>query len=262
MIALNELIEKKNEFEKAYEAIGINENLNPIIELENKRKTIQLEVEKLRADCNKKCSKMAKIREKNEDTKPLLDEICELEKAIKKLEKDLSFYEKRINQKLNRLHNLPDNLNSLNLQIETEHNHSNFTEFASFLKSFMQSSFSLKSLNGYIKKFKNRVFEENELPKCIFLRNGILLLIPDTEIDKTMDNLLNYCSKNAMNIISLSVKNLKKSSSAEYQVQLNSHRHIKIRLKREFYTRKYKIKYKNKSLDMNRFVNQINIKYL
>ena len=262
MIALNDLIDNIERYEQAYNLMGLNENLNSIVDLENKRKVVQLEAEKMRADCNALCSKMADVRKKNEDTEPSLTEILELNKQISKLSRELDSYEKRINLKLDRLHNLPDELNTLNLQIETKNNQSNFTEFTSFLKSFMQSSHSLKSLAGYIKKFKNRVFTEDELPKCIFLRNGIMLLVPDYKTNETMNKLLDYFKEKCMNIIQLSVKYLKKSSSAEYQIQLNNHRHIKVRLKREYFSRKYKIKYKNKELDMTKFVNQINIMYL
>ncbi len=262
MIALNELLNQREKYEETYKAMGLKENLNSIVELESKRKKLQLKAEELRAKNNRDCANIAKLRKGNLDTTSAMHDILETEKEIKSLQKDLSFMEKCINSKLKKLHNLPDSLNELNLQIDTKGNKSNFTEFTSLLKSFMNSYNSLHTTTGYVKKLKMRVFDESELPICVFSRNGILILVPDYDLDKTLKKLFNYFNENAMNVVQLSFKNLKKSSTAEYLIQFNEKQIIKLELKREFYTRQYKLKYKNKSLDMTKFVNQIDIMYL
>lgn len=262
MIALNELLQNTEKFSKAYKLMGLNVNLKTIVDLENKRKKIQLEYEDLRAQSNKLCSQTALIKKSGKDVASHINEIEKIDSKITSLDLQLKLFEKKINSKLKLLHNLPDFNNEINEQIETSGKESSFNEFSSFLKSMMPSKPSIRSAKHCIKKLKNRMFEQSELPNCTFARNGIVILLTENETNKMIDKILNYFKSNCMNIVRLSVNNLEKSSSSEYLVQINKYKHLKMKVKREFFTREYKIKYKNSSLDMTKFVNQINIKYL
>jgi hypothetical protein len=259
MIALHELIKNRENFETAYKFLGLSENISEIIKLEDERKKVQLDYEAIVAKTNLSCSEIAKLRKQNLDTNTKIKEIECDEKKIKKLQKHLDIYEHKINSKLNKLHNLPDQLNEKNIQIETKNKSSDFNDFSSFLKSLMQNYCSSEKINKYLKKLKNRVFDESELPQCIFLKNGTLLLVSDTNLDFILGQLLQFFKENCMNIVMLSAKSIDKSSTTEYLVQLNKNEFLKLSLKREFFTRQFKIKYKNQSLDMTKFVEQINI---
>lgn len=262
MIALDQLIKYHEEFSKIYKLMGLNVNLNSIINLENKRKEFQLEYENLRATSNKLCSKMSSLKKQNKNVLGELEKIKKINKEIKTLENKLKYYERKINLKLKHLHNIPDFCNEFNEQIDTDKNQSSLTEFSSFIKSMMPSKHSLKSVKTCLKMLKNRVFNEDELPICTFARNSIVILVTDTEVDSLIQKFMDYFIKNCKTIVKVSIKNLEKSSCFELLVQLNKTKYLKFKVKREFLTREYKIKYKNNSLDMTKFVNQINIKYL
>lgn len=262
MIAFNKLLENIDEYSHIYELMGVKENLTPFVELENKRKDIQLKLESARAKCNKLCSQMADLRKSGKDTAPLLKEIKELEYLMKVLQGQLDFYGRRIDDKLKLLHNIPDKYNELNLQIETSKKATSDAELAVMLKSFMPSKHSIRSIKGYIKSQKNKLFEESDLPVCTFTRTGITILTTDTAVDDVMKKLLDFFLKNSLNMVCVSFKGMKKSSCQEYMVELRKSKYLRLELKREFFTREFKIKYKNKKEDMTKFVNQIDIKYL
>ena len=119
MIAFNKLLENIDEYSHIYELMGVKENLTPFVELENKRKEIQLKFESARSNCNKLCSQMAQTRKSGGDTSDLLKEIKELEFLMRILQNQLDFYSRRIDDKLKLLHNIPDKYNELNVQIDT-----------------------------------------------------------------------------------------------------------------------------------------------
>ena len=52
-----------------------------------------------------------------------------------------------------------------------------------------------------------------------------------------------------------------KPSSSEYFVHLKRKTYLKIAFKREFFTRELRIKYRDKTIDMTKFINQININF-
>ena len=108
MIALDQLIKYHEEFSKIYKLMGLNVNLNSIINLENKRKEFQLEYENLRATSNKLCSKMSSLKKQNKNVLGELEKIKKINKEIKTLENKLKYYERKINLKLKHLHNIPD----------------------------------------------------------------------------------------------------------------------------------------------------------
>ena len=67
MIALNELIKNKEIFEDKYKAKGKKTNLKKILDLENKRKILQLKTESDRATCNKLCASVANLKNNDEN---------------------------------------------------------------------------------------------------------------------------------------------------------------------------------------------------
>lgn len=262
MIALNKLLENIEEYSHIYELMGKKENLGVFVELENKRKEIQLKFESARSSCNKLCSKMAEVRKEEKDPAPLLKEIKDLEFSIKTLQFQLDFYGRRIDEKLKLLHNIPDKFNDINLQIDTEKKASSDAEFANMLKLIMPTKHTIRSMNGFIKSQKGKLFQENELPYCVFARNGITILVTDNEVDALFKKFIEFFIKNSLNMVCVSFKELSKSSTQEYMIELRKSKFLRLELKREFFTREFKIKYKNTKEDMTKFVNQINIKYL
>ena len=78
---------------------------------------------------------------------------------------------------------------------------------------------------------------------------------------KRWQNCILHFKENSISIIKQSIQSLKSSSSKEYLIHLNNNLYLKLELKREFFSRKYKIKYHDNKTDMTKFVNQIDIKF-
>lgn len=261
MIALNELLENFETYQKAYSEMGLKINLNTFVSLENKRKETQLKAEKTRSTCNNLCSQVADKRKQNNDTEDLIKQIELLDKKHKKLQKQLYFQGKKIDKKLKKLRNIPDTMNKKHLQIKTQKTDSTVSELIQFLGTICKSQHNECSIIEYLEDQKNKLFKESELPQMIVCKNGILLLCSAREYPKLTEQLINYLSKNAKSLIKHSIYKMKKSSSSEYFVHLMRKTYLKIAFKKEFFTREYKIKYRDTQIDMTKFVNQINIMF-
>ena len=77
--------------------------------------------------------------------------------------------------------------------------------------------------------------------------------------DKIESELINFFKENALATIKLRTKQLRKECSSEYFIHLNKSEWMRVRCTREFHTRAHNVKYRDKSVDMTKFVNQINV---
>ena len=259
MIALNELIKDIDKYESAYKLMGQKINLKSYVRLENKLRNAGLDFEHSRSNCNKKCGELIKKQADNIDTKVELAEIVSLDKQTLNLQSKFNKINKKINKKLEKLPNLPDEKNVSNLQIDTSKTNSNIEDFKAFIeKSFKTDSVS-QNAKAFVKQETDKLFQEEDLPQITYCNNGIVVFSKKDGVDDILNLFLNYFKENSISIIKLSIKSLEKSSTQEYLVHLNQDLYLKVELKREFFSRKYKIKYHDNKTDMTKFVNQINI---
>lgn len=259
MIALNELISKKAEFEEKYRKMRFRAKISDICELEDERKVVQLKYEKLRSELNKKCSNIATLRNKNLDTISAMQEIEADEKEVFKLEKVLENYAKKINHLLETLPNLPDEV-VLNDEIVSETKNSlTYDE----IKEFFEEKFNIvtysQNLNKYTKSLKKRVFAENELPFAAVCNDGISVFACDFDVEEDFKQILEFFKANSKMVVKIASRHADKSSAQEYAIVLGKFQ-AKLCLAREYYTREFSVKYRNLSIDMTKFVNQIILK--
>ena len=259
MIALNELLENFDEYQNTYQEMGLKIKLNTFVVLENKRKLIQNDFETTRSECNKLCKTVAEKRKNNEDTTEILRKITSLDKLNKKLEKQLMYQGKIIDKKLKKLRNLPDTLNKKHLQIKTQKTPSTVSELISHLGTICNSEHSEFKVQDYLETQKNKLFKEIELPSMTVCKDGLLLLCTAREREDFCTGIIEYLKNNSLSLVKHSIYKMKKSSSSEYFVHLKRKTYLKVSFKKEFFTRELKIKYRDSSIDMTKFVNQINI---
>ena len=74
-----------------YNKMGFKTNLNYFVEQEEERKKLQLEFEHLRANCNKQCNILAKIKKNGEDFSDIFGEILTNEKILDDMQ--MCYYE-------------------------------------------------------------------------------------------------------------------------------------------------------------------------
>lgn len=262
MIALNELLDNFDKYQTAYLLIGEKANLKTFVRLENKLKNAGLKFENTRALCNKKCGELIKLQANNQDTKAELKEILLLDKKALNYQKKFNKINSKINAKLKRLKNLPDNDNLMNLQVETLNITSTLYDLNQFLKAnFKCNTVSNLTTENFIKGESEKLIEENNLPCVNFCKNGIVLLCTCENTQTILNNLLEYFKSHSISLIEHSIKYLKKSSAQEFLIHLNKNLYVELELKKEYFSRDYKIKYRDSKTDMTKFVNQINIMY-
>lgn len=267
MIALNELLDNLNYYQEMYNKMNFNIDLNYFYQKEVERKNLQLQFENLKASCNKLCNTLAKMKAKKENFSFIFQEILKNEKTLNQMQKDLDVYNDEINKNLRKLPNLPDEFLPENEFIKTNQKSISFVDFINkidkTLKQFSSKTQFLKTPetkpNLYLSKIKNQVFEEKDSVQKINCGEQILLLIPDYLTKDLINNLLGILKEDALNLKKIKTSLISRSSICEYIAKLNECESVKISLKGEFYTRLYNIKYKNKSIDMTKFLNQINI---
>ena len=261
MIALNELIKDIEKYKTAYKLMGIKTNLNIFVVLENKLRTAGQNFEHSRSTCNKKCGELIKKQSNNIDTRAELAEIEKLDKHTQILQNKFNKINKKINRKLEKLPNLPDEDNVTHLQIETSKTTSSIENLISFVEKLYKFNSSNQSLSSFLKGETDKIYAEENLPQTTICKDGILIFTKKDAVNDIFEQLLNYFKENSISIIKQSIKSLKRSSSKEYLIHLNQNLYLKLELKREFFSRKYKIKYHNNATDMTKFINQINIKF-
>lgn len=259
MIALNELIKNSSLFESRYALKGVRQNLTKIFVLEEKRKKLQLKTEKMRAECNKLCGKIADLRNAKDNLSNKIKEITYLDKQILKNNKTLERQNIKINAELKKLHNLPDATNERNIQYATENKKSTIEDLQKFLNTCCDCDTEEfdKNIKNKLVDLKNFILDK--IPIIYKCANGFLILSSKEEFEKIKLEIINYFKKNSINLIEKSCKMIQKHCSAEIVAKINNSQEINIEIVREFMTRDYRIKYHNSNVDMTNFANQINI---
>jgi len=258
MIALNELIKNRELFERRYLLKGKKVSLNKIFLLEQKRKKLQLETESMRATCNKFCGQIAEKRSSSEDISTLISEIEDIDKNITKNSKILLGQTLKLDKMLQKLHNLPDDENQSNLQLETLGKSSSLQNLETFLNKIAQILPYDESINKLLKKKQNYLF--SELPTIAKCSDGFMILLKKDQFEEIKTKILDYFKNNAQHIIKFSIKKLPKHCTDAYLVHLDKALSLDIEIVKEFESRKYKIKYRDVQADMTKFVCQINIR--
>lgn len=268
MIALNELIEKKTLFEERYNYLGYKNEVEEIINLEKERKVLQLAYEKLRSDTNKLCHELALKKINNRNIDEIYQNIILNEKQLSIHEKKLNELNVIINKKLNKLPNLPDEILLENKLISKNKNSITLNNFKQFLfeNTYNENILNLKdksSLNSKIalKQISNYIFDDNQIINITLKNNRLVILLPHLKYNNFIEKLFEYLKQNSSKFWQIKTSKILTSSTNEYVARLNNAT-LKIEIKNEYYTRQYKIKYKNKLEDMTRFLKQININFL
>ena len=264
MIALNELIKNIEKYKFSYQFLNCEADLDVILNLEKERKVFQLEYEDLKAKTNKLCHDLAIKKNNNELVNETYNQILKNEINIKKYEEKLEPLTKLINKNLSKLPNLPDEILKENFILNTTSKQSSLHTFYDYILKLnnykiIEKHSNLRNINLVLKEFSNYVFE-NEQPIIIKNKSSFIIFIPVDNIENYINNLISYLKDNCEKLIAIKTKNIKKSSSFELDLILNRKEKIRIEIKKEFFTRKYNIKYKNTLTDMTNFFNQINIK--
>lgn len=259
MIAFDDFLNNIEKYKLAYKAMGININYNKFFKLEDKRRHLQKLSEENRAKCNKLCGKIAELRNNNQNVSKLIEEITNLDKSVNYYNKRIDAIGKVINKKLNKLPNLPDELNTSNLQLETKNKESSINDLLEFSNNVSNLEKSNYSIKKYIRIQRGKIFEQSKEESITKCKNGLVILIKNENTNDIFNKIFDYFKENSLNIIKLSIFKIKKESASEYLIQLNSNTYLKLDFVREYYTRKYSIKYKNIREDATKFVNQINI---
>ena len=266
MIALNELMENKSIFEERYKFLDCEDKIEKIIELEYERKILQLQYEKLRSDMNKLCHELAINKSQNQNLDEIFNTIISNEKELNFEEKKLNKLNKIINQKLNKLPNLPDEILEENKVISKNKISLNSQELKQFIQNNFINDYVVNSKNNEklkskdcLKEYSNYIFEDNQI-LMIDSNNGLVILLSHIKFNDYIQKIFDYLKHNSAKFWQLKTKSMSSSSANEYKAKFDD-TIVKIEIKNEFYTRKYNIKYKNSLEDMTRFLKQINIKF-
>lgn len=261
MIALNELIKNIDSYKNIYKSMGVKTDLDFIVKLEEQLKTDQLKAEKSRAECNKLCGEIIDLKSSNSasDTELLLKKAIDLDAKSNKLLAKLEKTTQKINHHLKKLPNIPDLSNLKHIQIETSKTEFNISDFENYLYKHFKTQSSNKSLNSYLKLQANKIFSEEDIPTAIKFKNKILILCSNYYTNQIIEDFINYFKNHSISMIERSIKKIKKSSCRELFIHLKDDEFLKLEIKREFYTREYKIKYHDNKTDSTKFINQINL---
>lgn len=260
MIALNKLLEEIELYKSAYQAKGLEFDLDIFIKLADKLKSAQLESEGARAKCNKLCASVVEVRDNDTKLNELMAEINMLDSTSNKAKKSAEKIEKEINSKLSKLHNLPDYIESTDKLLSSGHM-SNLKDFFSMLSNLGGITEENVTAIKYLKAQSNKILLQKDFPMITSLSDSTAVILCDKEnVETLVGNLLSYLYVNSLFTKQISTKKLSKSSSSEYLSKLNENTVVKVEIKREFYTREFKIKYRDKALDRTNFANEIDIK--
>lgn len=263
MIALNEIINKKEEFEKKYSLMGYDFDLQKIITLEQKFILLDRKNNENRAECNKLCEQVAKLINTNKDPNTLIKTINKLDKKINKSEKKTYKSMGKINAILKRLPNPALENNKLNLVLNTKFN-SEFTadDFAKKLteiSTIKDSNLNYKQLINSIRKL---VIKAENLPQIYKLKSTKskqeYVILSDSNAIKLYENLVNNLF-NSKYLIKKSIKQLKQDCALEHIAILGNDTRINLEFIGEYISREISLKLYDKNIDMTKFVNIIKI---
>lgn len=267
MIALDKILNNTKEYGDYYKSQGLDSSMKFLLKCDSDRKSLESKIETLKAETNRLCYELAQNKIQKADMKFNYNNIVCHQKIMDNLMKLEKFLALMIDDTLEQLPNLPDYFTDTNEVIsnfsgsETK----NFKPIEKFLEDFhptyiLNPEATRKDINYYLSSLKDYVLGDGD-SLLINSPSAAILLVPDYNIDLTIENLINFLSLNSMELTRIKTSNLKPTSSAEYVAKINNELQIKIEVKREFFTRKYKIKYRNNKIDMTKFMNQINIIY-
>lgn len=263
MIALNVLLAEYDKFDAFYKRIGFSANLEKIKDLEQERKVIGLEFEKLRSENNKASAEIANLKNDGKSDAEISAEMKKIttkEREIKRLKHKFGKYTKSINSMLKKLKNLPDEPLSKNSIVFEDYNAT--TTFGEALDVF-KNNYKYEMFGGNLKalqkKLKNRVFSEDELMYSAVCSDGMTIFCDQKQLQENFEELLRFFCATAVKVVKLSDLNLADCATVEYKVYLKD-RIVSLQKVREFYSREYNIKYRDKSEDITHFVQQIIIK--
>lgn len=260
MIDLNDLLKNIEKYRAGYALKKQRVNLDYFVIMEDSRKKLQLDTEKMRALCNKLCGEVARFRAKNKDTDELIKQIVMLDSVINENNKALDSYNKKINKRLAKLHNLPIYDNKFNEQLSINKNATlTFKELESLINSKTDVEIYNGKIQKYFKEKSNFLFEEDKMPKFVKAKNGYTILCTAADVEKLQNLFLDFFAKNAMSLIKVSSARLHWANNASFFVHLNQKESFYFEINKEYCTRQHNIKYRNKDIDMTKFVNQVNI---
>ena len=263
MIALNELLSNTEEFKQKYKLMGKRrkiKKIDKIISLTNDFSSLDKQTNNDRAICNKKCSEIAELVNKNKDTKPYIDEINALDKKIIENEKLLDKQYKSICRKLKRLPNLPLEDNILNLQMKSTCDKDYKLEnFIHDIQDFAPIKEIHTTMRKYLKSQKDVILKEDDMPYYVRHRRKILAFF-NTEPRQFFSDIEKILQQHSRFLLKKSIKSLKKKGCIGLFAVLGDGTNISVDLYKEYLSRRYNIKYKNTSEDMTRFANNLMIK--
>ena len=108
MLDLKVLRENTDLVRKALKDRSVDLNLEEVLNLDKQRKTKIQEIEKLKAKKNKITEEIAVFKREKKDIKDKIVEVSELNETIHKIDKDLQEIEKKFNELLLLIPNIPD----------------------------------------------------------------------------------------------------------------------------------------------------------
>ncbi len=261
MIALNEILTKKEEFEQKYKLMKKNVKLNKIIELENKFIVLDKKSNELRSKCNKLCGEFSKLIKSGEDTSDAILEINRLDKETNKISSMSQKSMNKINKLLKKLPNPAVDENFLNISIKTKCSNFSKSEFCDKLASISTITEQDLSEKKYYSSLKKIVLKSENLPKLTNLRkeNKYILMCEPKTVRDLFEKIQEILKQNAKYLVVKSIQRLAKDSSKTLISTLSDGTNLTIDLLGEFVSREKSIKFYDKTLDMTQFVNMIRI---
>jgi len=261
MIALNEILSKKDYFELKYKLMGKKAKLDKIIKIEEKFIVLDKKASELRSSCNKLCGEFSKNLETEKSSSELLSKINKLNKEAEKVSGLSQKSMKKINNLLKKLPNPAAEDNILNISVKTTVSELSKNQFISKLTEFAKIETSELKPNKYFDSLKKVVFKAENLPKFVHLKqtNDFLMLGDTKTINDTIKQIKEFLSQNAKYLTIKSIRQLKKYSSKTLLATLSDRTFVTVDLLGEYLSRENSIKFYDKQLDMTQFVNMIRI---
>lgn len=263
MIALNEIIEKREEFEKIYSLMGYHFDLQKIIDLKDKFIILVRENNENRANCNKLCEQVAELVNQEKDTSELISQINNLDKTIQKNEKKTAKSMKKINQILRKLPNLPLYQNKLNI-VKPTTNNAEFdkSKLIKTLENIGENTCVGSNSKNLFQTLNKVVFKAENLPfvyKLTQKKHTEFLIFAKNDALEIFNNILAEFDNSKL-LIQKSLRFLKKESSFGFVAMLADKTRVELDFWGEYTARDFAIKYYDASIDMTKFVNMIHIK--
>lgn len=268
MIALNKILENREEFEKKFKLMGKKINLERIVLLEKSFINIDKKASELRAKCNKLCGEIFELINNNLDTKEALSNINKLDKEIIKLSKKSCSSMNKINKIIKKLPNPAIDKNILNISIKTKNNNEvkTINDFINKISEFANIEQTLFSEKKFYSSLKKVVFKSENFPKIIKLGSSksqkVLMMSDNQTINEIYSIIEQILTQNSKFLVLKSIRNLKKYSSKELVSMLYDGTRLSVELLGEYVSRENSVKFYDKTLDMTQFVNMIKITVL